>query len=544
MRLHQLNTDQVWETAEDGERFIVLGPVVEGGLSAETRRRIKRETAAPQRETWGTFGRWDDSFPEFGGRLEASAMGNIESHADQSGHDTVRIIDAVNEMRATDLKSDEVGRVTERFIDLRHIRTEGDYPASVTLESMPCLRLTLFVQPGEGALVFAQRARRGTGTETNGAVMIQPEGTPHSSCSGRDRLDYRVPVWPRSGVTPKGRPRQGLSRLYADEAAEGYDNRLVLKILTFRRANSSSHEVLRRALRALGREDHALLAWRGSSGRFESVSAGEIDLEAKTLLMLHGTFMNTAGSFRHLTDPSQGAPWMHKIATNGRYPQILAFDHDTVLSSLKTNEGELNRLLGGPMKRPVDVITHSRGGLLAKHLAIRGTHVQVERAAMTACANGVGYFTALRNVSWFLTALGKIGNFSGVGSVAVALAQHSAEVVLGLPGLKAMIPGSPELNAVARRPVPTPRRRTRFLPIVGDWESKSTGWFRDLGPKGVDLFLKAILGSKHDWVVGSSEQSIVAPGHGVPVPMPLINALHTRYHTEQDTRDRMEKFLI
>ena len=56
MRLHELNTDDAWETAADGERFIVLGSRVEGERSQVARRRIKGETAELQYETWETLG--------------------------------------------------------------------------------------------------------------------------------------------------------------------------------------------------------------------------------------------------------------------------------------------------------------------------------------------------------------------------------------------------------------------------------------------------------------------------------------------------------
>jgi len=181
---------------------------------------------------------------------------------------------------------------------------------------------------------------------------------------------------------------------------------------------------------------------------------------------------------------------------------------------------------------------------LGKHLALYGDGIEVDRAALNACANGVGYFALLNRVSWLLTILSRIGKFSSMGRVAIALGQHSAKFVLGLEGLQPMVPGSPELNAVMRQAIPADRQKTVFLPVVGDWKGHKK-WYRQLGTKGIDLMLKAILGGKHDWVVGSREQGIVAPGHAAPGfgDAPLISSRHITYFEKKRVLARVGGFL-
>ncbi len=539
-----LQKTESWLTAKDGRRYLTLGEEV---ISSLAKRRITRQTATPQSEVWGTLGAWNKGgLKDFGGQIQCSTRGNRESYVDESGEQTIHLVNQVRKSRTPDLNDDECNRVVERYVDFSKVKFPI-YPRSFSVNNQPSLRLTIFVQPGEGALVYLERGRNGDET----AQMILPEPTsPDNSCSTRDRLTYRIPLWPEGGIE-KATPGKGGGdiSLTTKKDSSRYEKNLVVKVLTFERGNSTSHDAVRRALGALGRDKYDLLRWNVTSGKFQTVAAADVHHAQKTLLMIHGTASSTKGSFGPMTMTGRES-WMQTIAMSGqRYQQILAFNHETVLDGLAANEAELNRALGGKLSKPIDIITHSRGGLLGKHLAIYGQNVQVDRAALSACANGVGYFNLLHHISWLLTILASVGKYSSIGSLAIVLAQHSAKFIAGLDGFKPMMPGSPELKKVLKA-IPQNRKKTLFLPIVGDWDDslvKDSSWYKRWSAKGIDRLLRAILDDKnHDWVVSSSNQAIVPPGSAVKgfSKKPFVESLHTRYFNKEKVPERIKKFLL
>ena len=538
-----LQKTESWLTAKDGRRYLTLGEEI---ISSLAKRRITRQTATPQSEVWGTLGAWNKGgLKDFGGIIQCSTRGNRESNDDESGGQTVHLVNEVRTSRTPDLNDDECNRVVERYVDFSKVKFPT-YPRSFSVDNQPSLRLTVFVQPGEGALVYLERGRNGDET----AQMILPEPTSSdNSCSTRDRLTYRITLWPEGGIekaTP-GKGGRDIS-ITTRKDSSSYEKNLIVKVLTFERGNSTSHDAVRRALGVLGRDKYDLLRWNVTSGKFLPVNTGDVHYDRKTLLMIHGTASSTKGSFGPMTMTGRES-WMQTIAMDERYQQILAFNHETVLDGLPANEAELNIAMGGKLSKPVDIITHSRGGLLGKHLAIYGKSVQVDRAALCACANGVGYFNLLHHISLLLTILARVGKYSSVGSLAIVLAQHSAKFVAGLDGFKPMMPGSPELKNVLKA-IPQKRKKTLFLPIVGDWDDslvKDSSWYKRWSAKGIDRLLRAILDDKnHDWVVSSSNQAIVPPGSTVKgfSKKPFVESLHTRYFNKEKVPERIKKFLL
>lgn len=523
--------------------FVPLGTVDGSTASGPVLDRISRKSAAPQREIWGTLGPWESSAPlSLRGTLRFSAHGDQFSRPEQSGDATCRLIEQLRRGRDPVLPTADLDRVLERFIDLSDLWVESPTPLSsaFTYEQHPALRLTLFVRPGEGALVVLQRGRFGE----YGVEFIQPEPTGNAhTCTARDRLDYRIPLPFDQPIRAAG--TEGFSLAATPTRVPAGTS---LKLLTFERGNSTSKEVIARALSALGRDKYRLLKWSTNDGQFAEVTPEKVRRDVKTLLLLHGTFSSTSGSFGKLAEGDAWS-WLENIAVaSRRYGQVLAFDHDTVLDGLQANADQLRQRLGGNFSVPIDLLTHSRGGLLGKHLAIQDPTLQVERAAMAACANGVGYFTAAQGLSRFLSVLYQFTRSSLVSSVIVALAQHSIQAVLELPGLNIMIPGNPELLALERAPIPLNRQQTTFLPVIGDYTERvvsGSNFFKRWVDDGIDLIIKAFLGKQHDWVVGTSEQQIFDPalvltGY-LPKPFP---AWHTTYFDSEAVRARIESFLL
>lgn len=420
--------DEVWKVSKDGKMFIPLGSTPADRLTTSALDRIEQRTAGSTKELWGTLGPWDERSPQgWSGALLFSNYGCEFSVPTMSGEETISLIDSVT--RTTAMA--EQSRVRERFLDLSEL-TFSSSEQTFRLSEQPALRLTLFVRPDEGALVFLQHGALGE----DGADFITPEPTGEGhSCSRRDRLHYRIPIVLEGGLKSAESDGNDVD-VEAQSAAGALPPRTVLKILTFQRQNSSSHDVVRRALSRLGRDKSKLWRWNLSQGCWEAAAPTLVHRDVKTLLFLHGTLSSTKGSFAPLAEGATRS-WLQNISiARQRYQQVLAFDHDTVLEGLAANERQLLEAVGGSFTRPLDVVTHSRGGLLAKHLAIRGEGFEIERAAMTGCANGVGYMRTLGNIARFLSVMRRLVGFTGAGDLIVALAQHSVEFIGTLPGLE------------------------------------------------------------------------------------------------------------
>lgn len=96
----------------------------------------------------------------------------------------------------------------------------------------------------------------------------------------------------------------------------------------------------------------------------------------RTLLLVHGTFSESAMWFKELGATDNGRALLRHW--EDRYPHILAFNHPTLSVGAWSNAIDLARELRG-VKTPLDVVCHSRGGLVLSWL-LRMQPVPVERA--------------------------------------------------------------------------------------------------------------------------------------------------------------------
>jgi len=85
--------------------------------------------------------------------------------------------------------------------------------------------------------------------------------------------------------------------------------------------------------------------------------------KGKILLFIHGTFSSSEGAFKGISLNPDGTPFIAKILN--KYDQILSFDHPTLSVSPILNALDLERAFEGS-KAKVDIICHSRGGLVAR----------------------------------------------------------------------------------------------------------------------------------------------------------------------------------
>jgi hypothetical protein len=119
-----------------------------------------------------------------------------------------------------------------------------------------------------------------------------------------------------------------------------------------------------------------------------------VDRPARILLFIHGIFSSTIGAYGSLTATAWGQEFLRAARAN--YDAVIGFDHATLSEDPLENANDLlGRLEAIHWKYPphVDVITHSRGGLVIRSLLeellpLVESKVHFERIIFVAAPNG------------------------------------------------------------------------------------------------------------------------------------------------------------
>jgi hypothetical protein len=433
---------------------------------------------------WGTLGRADDKPLDWLGEVECSG----EFNADSFGV-TSREVGFVKEWQ------NMIGdRIRERFIAFERTRFGKN-------KGSRRLRLTLMLAEDEGALVFLHHTHQDDKFASEGyPEYILPAGDRDG-----DRQNYMFDV-----------PDTEEKKIFSKGIFKQWKHRMIVRVLTFKIYGKPAKDFLMK--------DNAYRLLRFDNGAFKEIGGGfELDPSKKTLLLLHGTFSTTENSYKGIIGPDPETSWLTKVMRHGgKYEQIIAFDHPSIVHGPAENVAEFKKRLGPGFRftKPVDMISTSRGGLVGKTMCIdrqlSETVMAVEKFMPIACANGVNYFKAAENIIDYLNIMRVMGMISGnmLMSLIFGALQLSAKVFVEMPGCKAMTPGSDELKAIigtANDPRNPVNVNTRYYPVVGDYSpdpalsSPFINW--------VHTRIDSILGSANDWVVGTDNQLIMPPGY-------------------------------
>lgn len=513
MEIDLSNPDNFLRSEKDGARFVPLGRKRASKITQSDINFILQRTRSPGNNIWATLGPWDERESPFTGRILCSRAGERYSTANYAGEATVQEVTNVREAREDFLNRDPDSNVIERYISLEDV-TPKKRPKTFTLEDLSHARLTVFVRPDEGALVFYQRMERYGGQRRikdprhTDVEYLVPEATDiHNECGQRDRLHYRLPLYPEVSFDLQSSGAD--AKLKADAEP---DYKIVIKVLVFRRQNSTSRQVIQRAARRLGLSRHNLLKYRPESAVFEEVEGDGITGEDRTLLLLHGTFSSTEGTYGNLLERRREDKevFLTQLIRQGYFDQILAFDHDTIFVPPAENVRRFDETLADhPLVLPVRAMGFSRGALVLKQIAISGQAAQIEHGVTIAGANHVGYFSALRGFNWFLTAL-RYMNPAGAGlKVLSAIAQHSGSAIDCLEGLRAM----DQRSSINQGILGHSRLPTTLIPITGNFDiSLVKGPFRRMTRRTLNAAISLLLTTReHDWVVACEEQGRIEP---------------------------------
>jgi hypothetical protein len=238
----------------------------------------------------------------------------------------------------------------------------------------------------------------------------------------------------------------------------------------------------------------ALEDWRPVDG-IADVPGLPTDRPARLLLLVHGTFSSTTGAFGALAVTPGAEGFVDTLVT--AYDAVIGVDHRTLSVDPERNARDLAALLepfDGELL--IDIITHSRGGLVTRSfvetvLPASGLSATVDSAVLVAATNAgthladperwhdlVDLYTNLVMVTSaglalvpgaapFAAIVG--GVVRGLGALVKYLAFCAAGDDEGVPGLAAMRPGGPFVTALDAVRPSMQRHRTGWYVVTSDF---------------------------------------------------------------------------
>ncbi len=272
------------------------------------------------------------------------------------------------------------------------------------------------------------------------------------------------------------------------------------------------------------------------------------DRPVRVLLFVHGTFSSTIGGFGSLTSIEDGKGFLRTLIS--AYDAVIGFDHKTLSVDPKQNaEALLERL---KTHQPgsdfvIDVITHSRGGLVTRSfveqvLPSSGWPATVDNIVFVASTNGgthladperwsdlVDLYTNLAAVS------AKVLTFAGAGPVAAVvggvvkgigafvkyLVSYAAEGD-EVPGLAAMVPGGKFVTEINKMQQGQPGPGTNWFVVSSNFHvslfddhHNPPEFPKELAVKLAEGFVDQLFEGDNDLVVDVDAMSAIGlPGGG------------------------------
>ncbi|HEY8202355.1 MAG TPA: hypothetical protein VII47_13505, partial [Actinomycetota bacterium] len=256
--------------------------------------------------------------------------------------------------------------------------------------------------------------------------------------------------------------------------------------------------------------------------------------EGRKLVLIHGTFSNTRNLLAGIAEGDSG--FLERAVQH--YDEVLTFDHPTVSLSPIMNAFDLSRLFAG-VGGPIDVVAHSRGGLVTRWwLEGFGVPNVKCRAVLVGSPLGGTSLAApprLKDAMSILSNLATALKFAGtVAAVYLPLLEAPlfllkvAGTVLSagartpvLDAAVALVPGLAGQSRVARHPELTrirgahPGPAPEYHVITSNFESEEAGWrfwkyFRK--DKLADIGADAVFPGENDLVVDTESMSELSPG--------------------------------
>ncbi|MEU0414479.1 hypothetical protein ABZ307_42850 [Streptomyces griseorubiginosus] len=266
------------------------------------------------------------------------------------------------------------------------------------------------------------------------------------------------------------------------------------------------------------------------------------------LLFVHGTFSRCRTGFRGIADDE---PLLHDL--HRRYEgRVLVFDHPTVHLDPADNARWLLEHLLADRRLTLDIVTHSRGGLVARHLsrdglAGVGQPAPSVRILVHVATPNAG--TALAERQRLSDLLGVFTNLLGLFpdelvsttmEVVLEVVKHAATGVLGgLDGLAAMDPASEGLGELNASAAPT---EASVRAVTSNYEPTQDA---GLAMRALDGLVDRLFGVGNDLVV-PTEGVHRAGSYVVPNPLLVPSAsavFHSGFFRDAQVRAGLSEWL-
>ena len=203
--------------------------------------------------------------------------------------------------------------------------------------------------------------------------------------------------------------------------------------------------------------------------------------------------------------------------------RVVAFEHHSVSVTPKENAELLAGLVPDGAALEVDLVTHSRGGLVGREIAAVGRDLTVTGMVMVASPNAGTVLADREHLSDLLDRITDLAQFvpdngvtETIGLVLAVLKQLAVGAVGGLDGIMAMNPSEDYLEKLNARPAPDAVLRA----VAADYEPPQGAPLARVARDGAtDLVFKAV---DNDLVVPTGGCWDVDGAAGFPIDERLV----------------------
>jgi hypothetical protein len=227
--------------------------------------------------------------------------------------------------------------------------------------------------------------------------------------------------------------------------------------------------------------------------------------QGRALLLLHGTFSSAEASYAQLGRQTMQALCDHY---QGRF---FAFNHPSLHHDPQANVQAFLDALPGDAQLDLDIMTHSRGGLVGRELVERlsalnaqGRQVRVHKALLVASPNQGTILSDPRNgldlLDRYTNALTHLPDNAytlTIEGILMVVKLLGVGALTGLPGLRCLLPGGDYLNALNA----AAQHGTTYYAITADYTPAAPALLARLGRLVQDKFVDSIFGAENDMVV-------------------------------------------
>jgi hypothetical protein len=248
----------------------------------------------------------------------------------------------------------------------------------------------------------------------------------------------------------------------------------------------------------------------------------------RVLLFVHGFLSNAQGS-----TPRN---WMRNFAPH--YDAMLSYSHPTIATGPLQNAADLLQQVPEDLHLEVDIVAHSRGGLVARSLVEllpHTSHFAVQRLLTCGTPHGgtlLGQFhrwdrlasIGLTSTSWLLASTGFAAPIVFVPRLLEYLLRAGGQLFFDLPGVNALDPASDFIARMNEPGKPELVYRVPYAAVIADFEPDNIphATFRDALS---EMLVDAFAGAPNDLVVDTASMSSI----DLPLARQLSGWIHKTY---------------